>query len=73
MNDIAVRGRKILKKAEESPYYFDIKSVLTFADPICQPCSLFSGYYVVDELLYVAQGKDCYKTLYNILHEIGVV
>lgn len=73
MNDIAVRGRKILKKAENTPFYFDIKSVLTFAESIVQPCSLFGGYYVVDEILYIAQGKDCYDTLKTILAEIGVI
>lgn len=73
MNDIAVRGRKILRKAEETAYYFDIKSVLTFAEPLVVPSSLFSGYYIVDEILYIAQGKPCYETLKKILHEIGVV
>ena len=73
MNEIAVRGSKILRYARKTPYYFDIKSVLCFTQSIVSDCSLFKGYYIVDELLFVAQGKDCYKTLVDILNRIGVM
>ena len=73
MNDIAVRGGKILKLARKSPYYFDIKCVLEHADSVVAPCSLHGGYYIVDEILFIAMGKACYETLLDILNRIGVV
>lgn len=73
MNDIAVRGSKILRYARKTPHYKQIRDCLCYTTSIVDPCSLFTGYFIVDELLFVAAGKECFDTLLGILNRIGVL
>lgn len=73
MNDIAVRGSRILRLAKKTPYYYEIKQILCYCDSVIDPCSLFTGYFVVDDLLFIAAGKSCYEDLIKILSKIGVL
>lgn len=73
MNDIAIHGAKLIRGMRKRGYYLETKRLLCYCESIIEPCSMFSGWYLVGDILFIAYGKPYYDALLDTLEEMGVI